>query len=495
MPQIIEVPGYGQVEFPDGMSDEDIVKAIKANTEPQAASLGTGEGLLRNFAHGASFGWDDELAGKLSELTGGDYQSAKDAYEAERSKYKEENPKSSLAANVGGAVAGGLGLGRIMRAAPGVASVGSLLPKWGQLAAIGGSMGALGGAGDAQEGDRTGGAVKGGIVGAVTGVAVPAAITGAAKGIGALVTPKALTPTVDDLAAASSGAYDAARASNTQYSQTLTQQMAQALRNKLEGQGFRELNQPQTFRALSELEAMGPKGVADLDSVRKVIGNITDHSESASAGIVRRGIDDFMSDPANAVSGNAQHVADLLKFARGNWAAKSKVETLSEALGKADLAAGRAGVGFNNDNAIRQAISSILNSNAKSRGFSDAEIDAMEKIVKGDAGTNLMRFLGRAAPNGPVGTALSAGSGAMLGGPVGAAALPMAGYAFKKGADRATQKSVEGLIADILRGSPVGQVTPPTPAMIDAPKVQMLVEMLRRNAGQVAAPAAVMATQ
>lgn len=36
MPQIIEVPGHGQVEFPDGMSDEDIVAAIQKNSAPAA---------------------------------------------------------------------------------------------------------------------------------------------------------------------------------------------------------------------------------------------------------------------------------------------------------------------------------------------------------------------------------------------------------------------------------------------------------------------------
>lgn len=36
MPQIIEVPGHGQVEFPDGMSDDQIVTAIKVNsTQPR----------------------------------------------------------------------------------------------------------------------------------------------------------------------------------------------------------------------------------------------------------------------------------------------------------------------------------------------------------------------------------------------------------------------------------------------------------------------------
>lgn len=34
MPQIIDVPGYGQVEFPDGMSDEQITSAIQKNMSP-----------------------------------------------------------------------------------------------------------------------------------------------------------------------------------------------------------------------------------------------------------------------------------------------------------------------------------------------------------------------------------------------------------------------------------------------------------------------------
>lgn len=40
MPQIIDVPGHGQVEFPDGMSDQDITSAIQKNLSPPKASMG-----------------------------------------------------------------------------------------------------------------------------------------------------------------------------------------------------------------------------------------------------------------------------------------------------------------------------------------------------------------------------------------------------------------------------------------------------------------------
>lgn len=42
MPQIIEVPGMGAVEFPDGMSDEQIVSAIQANTGGATGAWGRG---------------------------------------------------------------------------------------------------------------------------------------------------------------------------------------------------------------------------------------------------------------------------------------------------------------------------------------------------------------------------------------------------------------------------------------------------------------------
>jgi hypothetical protein len=45
MPQLIEVPGIGPVEFPDGMTDDQIVRAIKANDPKQPSGIG---GVLAN---------------------------------------------------------------------------------------------------------------------------------------------------------------------------------------------------------------------------------------------------------------------------------------------------------------------------------------------------------------------------------------------------------------------------------------------------------------
>lgn len=46
MPQQIQIPGHGLVEFPDGMTDEQIVLAIKSNSTPEANDVGYIQGRV-----------------------------------------------------------------------------------------------------------------------------------------------------------------------------------------------------------------------------------------------------------------------------------------------------------------------------------------------------------------------------------------------------------------------------------------------------------------
>lgn len=63
MPQVIEVPGHGQVEFPDGMSDQDITAAIQKNLAPPAkASYTDTSYIAKSIA--------SPLTGSLSRLMG-----------------------------------------------------------------------------------------------------------------------------------------------------------------------------------------------------------------------------------------------------------------------------------------------------------------------------------------------------------------------------------------------------------------------------------------
>ena len=78
MPQLIDVPGQGIIEFPDDMTLDDISGAIQKNFPDLApkASEGTPGAILRGFVSGmgegnlSAFGGAVEMAG---ELTGSDW--------------------------------------------------------------------------------------------------------------------------------------------------------------------------------------------------------------------------------------------------------------------------------------------------------------------------------------------------------------------------------------------------------------------------------------
>lgn len=184
------------IEGPDEWTDADAFGALQQyiGQKPAEPELSGPEGLLRQFAHGASFGFDDELAGLASKVTGGDYESARESYLQGREQYAEDNPVSSFTANVAGGLATGIGGGAKLAAskvgAPVLHAV-QQLPRWAQLGSIGGAAGAVQGAGDADEGNRLAGATGGGVAGFMAGALVPPIVGAVTKGVKATVGPVA----------------------------------------------------------------------------------------------------------------------------------------------------------------------------------------------------------------------------------------------------------------------------------------------------------------
>jgi hypothetical protein len=153
MPQIIEIPGVGEVEFPDEMGDEEIVAAVQKLSGPQPVAahepgaevyrpprVGQVESALRGGLQGLSSGWGEELtanaaagregtpsllrgvvqpgapfadvlqqgAGLLARLGRGGRETYGRTREAERTANRaaeEANPRTYLASQVAGAVA------------------------------------------------------------------------------------------------------------------------------------------------------------------------------------------------------------------------------------------------------------------------------------------------------------------------------------------------------------------------------------------------------
>lgn len=89
MAQVIDVPGYGPTEFPDGMSDDDIVSAIKKNASPQQSKNPSWKDFLQPIAAplevGAQMGSSlvgQVLGGWSGILSGGDAESVKSVQDA-----------------------------------------------------------------------------------------------------------------------------------------------------------------------------------------------------------------------------------------------------------------------------------------------------------------------------------------------------------------------------------------------------------------------------
>lgn len=116
MPKIVEVPGVGNIEFPDTMGDDEIGAAIaKTNFKPQSTVGDTLKSAWRSFAHGV-VPFDAQIVGAGNAVQGkfeGDQRPFTDIYADERDKRRaqmqadrEQHPAVSLIGDVAGTMAG-----------------------------------------------------------------------------------------------------------------------------------------------------------------------------------------------------------------------------------------------------------------------------------------------------------------------------------------------------------------------------------------------------
>ena len=139
---------------------------------PETVTQDTGMGALGKFAQGATFGFYDELRGAASALTGGDYQSGKEAAIQELEAQSEQSPLTSLASEIAGGMTTAIPLGALGAATKAGKAI-STLPSLLRYGLYGAGGGGLAGAGYAEEGDRLEGAGKGAATGAALGAVLP----------------------------------------------------------------------------------------------------------------------------------------------------------------------------------------------------------------------------------------------------------------------------------------------------------------------------------
>lgn len=195
----------------------------------------------------------------------------------------------------------------------------------------------------------------------------------------------------------------------------------------------------------------------ELTTLRRLAQGVmkgVDPDDSRIAGIIVRQIDDALDNvkPADLIGDAAkskQGIKDL-KEARLFWKRFRKAEVIDDLFDRAQTSAPNfSGSGL--ENALRTEFRSLAKNKKRLRVFTSAEQAAIKRVARGGPIENALRQIGKFAPTGIVSTGISGGIGAAIGGPVGAVALPAAGFAARQGATAATRRNV-GRVNQLVRG-------------------------------------------
>lgn len=288
-------------------------------------------------------------------------------------------------------------------------------------------------------------------------------------------------PSGEDLLRSGSNGFEAVKASNAVIKPSSVEQIAKDVRTELLNDGKHPSigSQGGVFSTLDRLENLGAQGGGvtpkDLEVIRKNLVGEKTNLDPGTAAAARQATDSFMKKYSSLGQQdllNGSNPFPTLKDAVGDWAAGKRSQTIQGKVNLAELNAGTAGSGANIDNNMRQAFKQLArpmnNTNTpiwKKLGFSNQEGAAIEQAATGTMVGNAARYLGKAAPTGIVSATMSGGAGHMVGGPVGAVALPIAGYIAKKIGDLSTKRAVNAVDSLVRSRSPlaaqVAQHLPP----------------------------------
>ena len=210
--------------------------------------------------------------------------------------------------------------------------------------------------------------------------------------------------------------YDQVRATGETFPAPAFDDLATKMTERLKAEGAAPILSPKVneiTRLLQSARGHAPS-IQDMETLRRQFsdaGASPDAAERRLAGIGIEMVDDFVEAASEAGS-------STLRNARGLWRQARKSEVIEEAIENATIA--KEGV----EAGLRNQFSNLYRARNKSkmRGFTDAEIAAIKKVVDGAPMDNLLRRLGSLSGGAGVQrNMLNAGAGmGVVGGGVGA---------------------------------------------------------------------------
>lgn len=324
--------------------------------------------------------------------------------------------------------------------------------------------------------------------GVATRAAIPAVKAGSAAGI-------------DLIEKAYTQAYDTLKNLDVSMKRSAVHNLHNEIVSAMEGEQFADFLFPKTARAVGRLlesKSYDPP-VAHLENVRKLLNRIIDkdlHSRTAdelpAAMFAKNKLTSYMAKlpDQDLVGGDAAGIKEIIKAARGNYAAAARSEEIRIARELAESQADRTGKGANLNNKIRQKIGSIRDDIIKNgkQGWSDEEIAQMDRIINGTTVGNTGRLVGTFGPKHPI-TGWGPAIGSFFAGDMGlGAGILGTGHVAEQLGEASTRRQV-GKLDELVRSrAPASQVMPKTGPtiqdLIGTPQGQAVIRSLLMQLGQ-----------
>lgn len=232
---------------------------------------------------------------------------------------------------------------------------------------------------------------------------------------------------------------------------------------ELRNEGYDPRLYPKIGVALDELKNIKTtKDFNELNTLRKFIMGAqksVDSEERRLATMLKSEFDNYIANiPDSAVTGGSKQGLDAWKEARDTYTRLSKADIFDEMIEKAKTQKNvltQSGT----ENALFKELRKLAENPKRMRLFTQAEQAEIQKAAEGGNVQNLMRFMGRFTPTGPV-SGMFAG-GAMLANPALAIPFEVASLASRAGATKIRKDDVTKLAAMMRSGKMPEMVSNP----------------------------------
>lgn len=384
-------------------------------------------------------------------VQGGDAGQYQDQFKAADEELRAKTGGARTAGNVAGAVATLAPLGA-------TAMGGRLLGQTGSLGAqlgFGAGSGALiSGADTAARGGDLGQIATNAAIGGGLGLVFPAAgallSKGAQKGAQTAATSAAIknAPAASDLKSTASALFQQVDQAGVTVQPQAFGQFVVDLARKAKADRINPKLDPKAFATFEELGGlMGevlngrPLTLSELHNMRQIAQRAAVSAEGRDAmfaGRIVDALDDFITKPASTTTANGPASGNMLLDAISTWGRARRVGLIEDAIARAQNSA--SGL----ENGLRVEFRKLLNNRNTSKLFTAAERQEIERVVRGTAGSNVLKLLGKFGfGTGSAGNMLGGSIGASVGGAVGGLPGALLTTAVGTGARKASEKLTE----------------------------------------------------